>query len=115
MAAQYNLTADAGADFTITFTYENGSGDPIDLTDYTATMSFAPQFGSFPTLLMLTSDPVAGIVIGGVLGTFECTLTAVQTAALPRGGAYMLTITAPDTLITRLVQGEFVMNPGAPV
>jgi hypothetical protein len=64
-AGTYNIVADAGADYLVTFTYEDTGGTPIDLAGYTASMTFAPQFGSSELLLELTTATVTALVSGG--------------------------------------------------
>ena len=114
-AGTYNIVADAGADYLVTVTYEDTGGTPIDLTGYTASMTFAPQFGSSELLLELTSS--SGIVITPLAGQLACTMTHVQTtdlwAASP-GGAWMLDIIDSGGVVTRLLQGAYSVNPAAP-
>jgi hypothetical protein len=72
------------------FTWRSGTPDPVtgdpplvDLTGYTAKLQVRPFVDSTDVLLSLTSG--AGITLGGVAGTIDLAVTAIQTAAIGRG------------------------------
>ena len=113
-AGFYPIVADAGADYQVTVIYEDDMGDPIDLTGYTASAGFGPQPGATQSLLVLTSPPPAGITIPTPTnGQIVLALTNAQTTKLPSGGFYVLDI-QEGSIITRLLEGTFTMNPGVP-
>ncbi len=111
-AGTANLVIEAEAGFPITFTYcSSGSapgvpGPPIDVTGWTAKMSFRSSYGD-GNALTLTSASGGGITVTGVDGAFAVLMTAAQTTQLPNQGVYDLLITPPGGQPIRLVEGKF--------
>jgi hypothetical protein len=110
-AVTYNTVIDQGADWFINFIYQDPSGQPIDLTDYTAALQVRTSPLARTAALTLTTDE--GIIITAEEGLIEVHATAEQTAAITNGRyAYDLEITAPITsIVTRLVQGVVDVSP----
>jgi hypothetical protein len=108
-AATTNLIIDQGATWSITFTYKNTDGTPINLTGYSAALQLRTSYDAASAALSLTSG--SGIVLGGTAGTIAVTATATQTGALTAGEyVYDLELTS-SSVVTRLVQGRITVTP----
>lgn len=110
-AGIYNFTLDQGSQYTTTIVYEDPSGNPIDLTGYTAAMQLREQSASpNPATLTLTSAPGGGIVITPLTGTLDITMTTAQTGALDaRFYVYDLELTLSG-VVTRIIQGQITVS-----
>lgn len=104
-AGTYNFTIEQGATFSRTLTWKDGSGNPIDLTGYTAKLELKDVKGN--VIITLTTNTGGGITLGGSAGTIAVTMTATQTAAFNFSAAhYDLKLTASDGVtVTRLLEG----------
>ena len=108
-AGIYNITAEQGATLSRTITWKNSTGNPINLSGYTARMQVRADYESAASLLTLTTEN-GGITLGGALGTIVITASATATAALSAGSyVYDLELVLSD-VVTRLVQGAFAVN-----
>lgn len=110
MAVQYIVEIDQGADWFFNVTYENPAGTPVNITSYTAAL----QLRSLPesTTAVLSLATGSGITITGASGLVAVHATAVQTGAIIAGDYYYdLEITSPQGVVTRLVQGQAIVNP----
>lgn len=110
MAVQYIVEIDQGADWFFNVTYENPAGTPVNITSYTAAL----QLRSLPesTTAVLSLATGSGITITGPSGLVAVHATAVQTGAIIAGDYYYdLEITSPQGVVTRLVQGQAIVNP----
>jgi hypothetical protein len=110
MAVQYIVEIDQGADWFFNVTYENPAGTPVNLTSYTAAL----QLRSLPesTTAVLSLATGSGITITGATGLVAVRATAAQTGAIIAGDYYYdLEITSPSGVVTRLVQGQALVNP----
>lgn len=96
-------------------------GDPINLTGFIARMQIRPSIDSTTVLLELTTEN-GGITLGGAAGTIDLLADADATAlldfspstpaALAAGaGVYDLELEAADGEVTRLLQGNVVLDP----
>ncbi len=109
MAATANYNIDQGATFSSTVTVKDNSGDPLDLTGYTASAKMALGYSSTRTRTDLTiafaSDRTSGEV--------TMSLTATQTAALeaPARYVYDLDITDSGGTVTRIIEGLITVRP----
>lgn len=109
-AGIYNATIDQGATWSVTVTYKDSTGAPINLTGYTAALQVRQQYSSVDADLTLTS-PSNGIVITPLTGVVVVTMTAAQTAALAEGYyVYDLELTS-GTYKDRLIQGQLTVAP----
>jgi PPE-repeat protein len=110
MAVQYIVEIDQGADWFFNVTYQNPAGTPVNLTSYTAAL----QLRSLPesTTAVLSLATGSGITITGATGLVAVRATAAQTGAIIAGDYYYdLEITSPQGVVTRLVQGQALVNP----
>ena len=109
-AGIYNATIDQGATWSVTVTYTDSTGAPINLTGYTAAMQVRQQYSSTDADLTLTS-PSGGIVITGATGVIVITMTATQTASLEEGFyVYDVELTS-GSFKDRMMQGQLTVAP----
>lgn len=108
-AGLYNITAEQGATFTRTITWNNSAGSPINLSGYTARMQVRSDYGSASPILTLTTEN-SGITLGGALGTIILSASATTTAALVAGNYVYDLELVNGSVVTRLLQGGFVIN-----
>ena len=111
-AFKLNLKVDQGATFSKVVTWKTGTPAlPINLTGCTARMQVRGKLTDTVVLLDLTTLN-GGIVLGGVLGTVEIKLTAVQTTAIVWTSAvYDLEIVFTNGTVRRLLAGNVTMSP----
>ena len=109
-AGIYNATIDQGATWSVTVTYTDSNGVPINLTGYTAAMQVRQQYSSTDADLTLTS-PSGGIVITGATGVIVITMTATQTLSLAEGFyVYDVELTS-GSFKDRMMQGQLTVAP----
>ncbi len=115
---ELNLTMYQGAswDYTLTWTTTAGSvTTPVDLTGYSARMQVRETQSSTATILSLTSG--SGITLGGTAGTIlleaDATTTAgIATSQTPQNQfVYDLELVSGAGYVTRLVEGNFLIDP----
>lgn len=110
MAVQYIVEIDQGADWFFNVTYEQPAGTPVNITSYTAALQVRSLPESTTAVLSLTTG--SGITITGASGLVAVHATAAQTGAIIAGDYYYdLEITSPQGIVTRLVQGQALVNP----
>lgn len=112
MSAKYNIVCDQAATFNLDFTIQTGNVR-WDLTNYSATMTIRPFVGANTTTLVLTNGN--GITLGGTAGTANISISATTTASLlPSRYAYDFVLNS-GTVVTRLLEGKFIVTPGVTV
>lgn len=110
MAVQYIVEIDQGADWFFNVTYEQPAGTPVNITSYTAALQLRSLPETPTAVLSLTTG--SGITITGPSGLVAVHATAAQTGAIISGDYYYdLEITSPQGIVTRLVQGQALVNP----
>src|SRR5687767_1259674 len=94
-----------GEDETRIFTYQDSSGDPIDVTGYTASAVF--KIGA----VTVTKTVGSGITVDGAAGTFTVVLTDAETASLGAEGHFgtMTLHVTSGSQTTRLVRAALVV------
>ena len=103
------MICDQATTFNLDFTIQTGN-TLWDLTGYSATMTIRPFVGANTTTLVLTNGN--GITLGGALGTVDITISAAVTADfVPSRYAYDFVLDS-GTVITRLLEGKFVVTAG---
>lgn len=108
-AGIYNDTLDQGATYNLVVVYKDDSGDPIDLTGFSAFMQLRESYQSSVADLTL-STANGGISIDGPNGEITITATATQTTALLSDFyVYDLELVNGSTVI-RLLQGQITVN-----
>lgn len=104
-AGSYNVLIEAGATFSLTVTYTDAGGTPINLTGYTARMQIRDARADAVAALELNTTN-GRIVITGATGLLTLSIAAVDTALLDmRSGVYDLIITSAGGVVTRLLEG----------
>lgn len=106
-AGLYNFAAEQGATLARTIQYLDSSENPIDLSDYDASMQVRLTAADASTILSLTSG--AEITLGGAAGTIEVVIAAtVLSAILPKKYVYDLELHhQTNGTVIRLIQGAF--------
>lgn len=109
MAAKYDMTCDQGATFSRVVTWIDSTGVPVNLTGYSARMQVRATVSSASTIFSLTSP--SNITLGGTAGTITIVITAAATAAATAGDyVYDLELVSGSGVVTRLLQGCFVLD-----
>lgn len=106
---QYDITVYQGATFSQLLTWKDESGTPINLTNYTARMMARTSIDAAAPFLTLSS-PSNGITLGGAAGTISLSISAAATALLESGGVYDLELEDAGGNVTRLLQGNMLLN-----
>ena len=109
MAAKYDITCDQGATFSRVITWLDSTGVPVNLTSYTARMQVRATVDAASTIFSLTSP--SNITLGGSAGTITIVISAATTAAATAGDyVYDLELVSSSGIVTRLIQGCFVLD-----
>lgn len=108
-AGTLDFTIEQGATFNLLLTWKIDTV-PVNLTGYTARLAARVDVEDTEVILSLTTSN-GGITLGGSAGTISLDQTATQTTLLPAGTyVYDLELVAPNTTVTRLVQGELLIS-----
>ena len=100
-----------GATFDVTLACKDESGNPVDLTSYTARMQVRASKVATTVLLELSTTN-GRLVLGGPAGTIQIVLSATDTAAITwRRGVYDLELVSAGGTVTRLFQGTVEIDP----
>lgn len=105
LAGLFDIEIEQGATFDIAFLYEDGDGNPIDLTGMTARMQLRRQFNSPDSLLDLTTEN-GRISIEGLTGTITLYVSATDTALLTGSGVYDLEL-VNGSAVNRILNGSY--------
>ena len=109
MSAKYNIVCDQATTFNLDFTIQTGNV-LWNLTGYSATMTIRPFVGSNTTTLVLTNGN--GITLGGAAGTVSILISAAVTADFePSRYSYDFVLDS-GTVVTRLLEGKFIVTAG---
>jgi outer membrane protein assembly factor BamB len=109
MSAKHNLVCEQGTTFVFQFTIKTGD-TPWNLSDYSATMTIRPFIGSNETTLYLTNDNTK-IVIDALNGRLTTTIPVETTTPLPAGRYVYDFVLNSGTVVTRILEGKFVVTP----
>ena len=105
---RYNINIYKGTTFTLAPVWKIDNS-PVLMQGYSANMQVRAATDTAVIITLSTANGRA--VITGSQGKTTLTLTASETAALPAGTyIYDLNLTAPDTTVTKILQGAFVVN-----
>jgi hypothetical protein len=106
------MVCEQATTFTVNFTIQTGN-TLFDLTNYSATMTIRPFVGANTTTLVLTNG--SGITLGGAAGTVAITISAATTADFePSRYAYDFMLDS-GSVVTRLLEGKFIVTAGVTV
>lgn len=112
MTATYNLVCPQATTFNFQFQILEGT-TPWDLTNYTATMTVRPFLGSSTaTLLATTANGL--IVIDPLVGRATVTFSSSQTNIKAESYVYDFVLNS-GSIITRILEGQFIVTAGATV
>lgn len=105
-AVDYSIKIEAGSTWTMSVTYKDPAGAPIDISGYLARMMVRKKINSPGSPLISLTD-ASGITITGVDGKLDLLIPAADTALLPEGDwRYDLEIESPGGIVTRLMEGR---------
>ena len=107
-AAVYTFAIEQGADYDKPLVWRDSTGNPVNLTGYTARMQLRPSVSSDTVLLDLTTEN-GGITLGGATGEITLHFTESNTSPLVKGGVYDLEMIIGGK-VKRLVQGSITVS-----
>lgn len=113
MSAAYNLSCEQAATFNFQFTIANDS-TPWNLTGYTATMTVRPYAGASTTTVVATTEN-GRIVLDALNGRATVTLSAAITADFVPGRYVYDFVFNSGSVVTRVLEGVFVVIAGVTV
>ena len=106
MATITNLYIDAGADYSIIVTANQGNGDPLNLTGYTVKSQVRKSYAS-PTAYDFTAS-----IFAATSGKIRLSMTATQTSAIKPGRyLYDVEITSANGEKRRVLEGIIIITP----
>lgn len=111
-AGIWNIVADQGATFQRVVTWRDKDGNLQNLTGFTARMQVRDTTDDTdgPVLILTTEN--SRITLGGVSGTVALLVDATTMAAVPAEQyVYDMELISSAGVVTRLVQGTFVVDP----
>ena len=112
MTATYNLVCPQATTFTFQFKVET-DGVPWDLTNYDATMTVRPFTNSTTTTLLATNDN-GKIVIDVPNARATVTFSATDTNIKAESYVYDFVFNS-GSVVTRLLEGQFIVTAGVTV
>ena len=107
MSAKYNLICDQATTFNFQFQIKNDTV-PWDLTNYTATMTVRPFIGANTTTVVASTDN--GRITLQAQGRVVVELDASTTGAIPAGRYQYDLVLDSGGVITRILEGKFVVT-----
>jgi hypothetical protein len=108
-ASIYDIICEQGATLVREITYKDSSGVVVNLSTYTARMKVRSSRGA-PGVQLTLATSGAGITVNSV-GEIEITVPAVTTAIIPAGKyRYDLEVVSSSGVVSRVVEGEFVVS-----
>ena len=106
---RYDITILQGETFRKHMVWSNASGTPIDLTSHTARMHIRRTVSDPEIALELTTEN-ARIALGGVTGTIDLVIAALDTSTLEGEFVYDLEL-VNGADVQRVLQGKAFVNP----
>lgn len=108
---RYNMKVYQGSTFSLAPQWKI-DGTYVNVTGYSAAMKVKNSPTSTSSIIELSSAN-GRITVGGTNGKFTLALTAAETTGLAEGNyVYDLEVTAPDSTVTRLLEGGFIVYEG---
>ena len=108
---RYNMKVYQGSTFSLAPQWKI-DGNYVNVTGYTANMVVRNSPTSSTSIITLSSSN-GRITVGTTNGKFTLSITAADTTALAAGQyVYDLEVTAPDSTVTRLLEGGFTVYEG---
>lgn len=114
-AGSHDFECEQGSTFKHTVTYEDNSGNAINLTGYKARMHVRyARSGEADLVVQLTDTNSRATILSAADGQIQLTIDSETTAALTAGNYYYdLEIYNGDNppLVERLLEGRFLVDP----
>lgn len=117
LAGIYNIVCEQGTTFTRVITLEYPDPEdstvflPWDFTNYTARMQIRRTISSSTTMIELTTENGGIDFTDPLQGRLAVRMTATETASLTSDGVYDIEIITDSGEVSRLIQGNFTLNP----
>lgn len=113
MSAKYNLVCEQGTTFNFQFVIKNDD-TAWNLTNYVVTMTVRPFVGANSTTVV-ASTTNGLITLTPLSGRIKVTIPSTTTAGFsPSRHAYDLVLNS-GSVVTRVLEGKFVVTPGVSV
>jgi hypothetical protein len=110
-AGTYNFTVEQGTTLHLIFTWLQPNRDPEDVTDYSARMQIRETIGSASTIASFTDADA--LTVGDTDGVVTLDVDATETASWSfKKAVYDLELESPEGIVTRLVKGTIILDPG---
>jgi hypothetical protein len=109
-AVPFDITIEQGADVLVDVLCESPDGSAFPLSGYTAAMDIRPYTSSDTTLLELKTDD-GSILIDGVAGKVTLKFAKTMFDGTWFNGVYDLEIYDPSGSPTRILKGNFYVDP----
>lgn len=107
---KYNFVCPQGATFSKQLTWKI-EDTPVDLTSYTARMQVREKHTSVAKIVDLTTEN-GGISLGGDQGTIDIEISSSDTTnIIPKCYVYDLELISSSSIVTRLIEGQFMVTP----
>ena len=108
MAAKRDIKIYQGTSFEMVLIWKDGTGTPIDVTEYTGVMKIRPEYNSEVVLANFTIQFEAeGRIVVSVSSTITGNISVSSTDSIPpiRTAYYDLIVTSPSNKATCLLYG----------
>lgn len=105
----YDISTEQGSSLSRVVTYTDASGNPVNLTGYTARMQVRPRASSGYAYLTFTS-PSGGITLGGTTGTITILVDGSVTSAVPAGRYVYDLEVVNGSYVDKVMGGDFVLS-----
>lgn len=107
---KYNFVCPQGATFSKQLTWQIDN-IPVDLTSYVARMQVREKYSSPSAVVTLTTEN-GGLTLGGDEGIIEIDIAASSTTNLvAKEYVYDLELISSSDIVTRLIEGKFIVTP----
>lgn len=111
-AGIWNILADQGATFQRVVTWKDADNIAQNLTGFTARMQVRDTTDDTDGSVLTLTTENSRITLGGVAGTISLLVDASTMAALTANQyVYDLELISSAGIVTRLVQGTFIVDP----
>lgn len=112
-AGRYDITIEQGTTWTLSLTWKDAAGTPINLTGYSARMQIRSSYeATSPLIELLSSGGTPSITITPLTGVVALLIEEAATRTLPSGHAvYDLEMVAANNNVTRLLEGSVTISP----